>query len=373
MSVLDVVVGAAFGSEGKGHITAQLVARRLASGLEVVNIRVAGPNAGHTVIDKAGNSFALRAVPVGAAISDRVYLHIAPGSEIDLPVLVAEIDLLRSKGHKVARLYVSAEATLLEDGHKQVESVAALTERVGSTGKGIGAARSDRIMRIARRLKDDLTAVATLTDLGVHIVDESPDTLGYADKWTTLPNVAVIIEGTQGYGLGLHSGYYPQVTSSDCRAVDFLAMAGISPWAVGVKHLAVWLVARVFPIRVAGNSGPLKGESSWEELGLPEELTTVTKKVRRVGAWDADLIAAAVRANGGGQNTPGVSVQVALTMVDQIFPDLHGVDNMAGFMRLNDDEELHTKIRGFFTQVEIDANAKIGVISTSDRTVMWRE
>lgn len=372
MSVIDVVVGAAFGSEGKGHITAQLVHKRLLAGHDVVNIRVAGPNAGHTVIDASGNSFALRAVPVGAAISDRVYTYIAPGSEVDLPVLVAEIELLRSKGHKVSRMYVSGEATLLTDEDKATEADAQLTGRIGSTGKGIGAARASRIMRESERVMDNRAAVATLEALNVTIVDDSPSSVGYADRWCTFPQAAIIIEGTQGYGLGLHAGYYPQVTSSDCRAIDFLAMAGVSPWHAGVKHLAVWLVARVFPIRVAGNSGPLKGETSWDELGLPEEHTTVTHKVRRVGEWDADLIKAAVAANGGGQRNASTSVVIALTMIDQMFPDLHGVNNQAGFVRLADPAVV-SNVQSFLTMVEDDAEAQIGVISTSDRTVVWRD
>jgi adenylosuccinate synthase len=128
----------------------------------------------------------------------------------------------------------------------------------------------------------------------------------------------VIIEGTQGYGLGLHTGFYPQTTSSDCRAIDFLAMAGISPWQAGI-NIEVILVARVYPIRVAGNSGPLMAETTWAELGLPEERTTVTNNVRRVGAWDDELVFEAIEANGGGGFHP--DVKLALTMLDHRFPD----------------------------------------------------
>lgn len=130
----------------------------------------------------------------------------------------------------------------------------------------------------------------------------------------------VVIEGTQGYGLGLHAGHYPQCTSSDCRAIDFMAMAGVSPWApwVGYDDLDVWVVMRTFPIRVAGNSGYLKNERTWEEVGQPEERTTVTNKVRRVGEWDADLAREAVLANGG------ENCKVAMMMVDYVFPELKG-------------------------------------------------
>lgn len=78
-----------------------------------------------------------------------------------------------------------------------------------------------------------------------------------------------------------------------------------------------WVVARVYPIRVAGNSGPMKGETTWEALGLEPEKTTVTQKIRRVGAWDADLVRRAVQANGGEK-----SVRVVITMLDQVIPEL---------------------------------------------------
>src|SRR6185503_4449067 len=121
--------------------------------------------------------------------------------------------------------------------------------------------------------------------------------------------------------LGLHAGHYPYCTSSDCRAIDFLAMAGISPWSPDIARFEVWIVARVHPIRVAGNSGPLPGETTWEQLGLEPELTTVTKRVRRVGAWDPDQVAQAVADNGG----PSRPVRLALTMLDQKHPEIAGV------------------------------------------------
>src|SRR5262249_37479630 len=58
------------------------------------------------------------------------------------------------------------------------------------------------------------------------------------------------------------------------------------------------------PIRVAGASGPLLGETTWEhiaaEAGLApghKEYTTVTKKVRRVGHFDDALVRRAIQVN----------------------------------------------------------------------------
>lgn len=322
MQFVDTIVGGQYGSEAKGHVTAQLVAAAIRDArredtpdIDVYNVRVAGPNAGHTVYDAEGRKYAFRSLPVGAVVDPEVRLYIAPGSEVDLEVLFSEIELCEERGWNLTgRLYVSRQATTITEAHKFTET--GLVGRVGSTGKGIGAARADRIMRVAETM-------------GQHFGDRlvpwewaEPEELYAADEFAHGERgTHVLIEGTQGYGLSLRaSGHYPQVTSSDARAVDFLAMAGVDPTRCGLK-LTNWVVARVFPIRVAGNSGPMEGETTWEELGLDPELTTVTQKVRRVGAWDADLVARAVQANGGHQ------AKVVITMLDQVIPELQSVDS----------------------------------------------
>ncbi|QLF82736.1 PurA-like adenylosuccinate synthetase [Microbacterium phage Cicada] len=329
---VETVVGGQYGSEAKGHVTAQLVAAAARDAQEfkksnpeldlpeTINIRVAGPNAGHTVYDEAGNKFALRQIPVGAITPD-VQLYIAPGSEIDLDVLYAEIELLESHGHEVqSRLFISRQATLIQGHHKEQE--AALVGRIGSTGKGIGAARAGHLLR------QDLTIGQWFEDEGVGTMWEwrEPSEWYATDDYVHSVNSHLVIEGTQGFGLSLRaSGHYPYVTSSDARAIDFQAMAGVDPTRCSVKSTN-WVVARVFPIRVAGNSGPMEGETSWEELGLPEERTTVTQKVRRVGSWDPELLKAAIQANGGH------NAKVVITMLDQVIPGL------AGYQETHDEE-----------------------------------
>ena len=111
----------------------------------------------------------------------------------------------------------------------------------------------------------------------------------------------VIIEGTQGYGLSvLHSHHYPFVTSRDTTASGFLSEAGLSP--LDVENVV--MVIRAFPIRVAGNSGPLKNEITWEALrnlsGAKTDLTertSVTNKIRRVGTFDSEIVNLAIQVN----------------------------------------------------------------------------
>ena len=128
-----------------------------------------------------------------------------------------------------------------------------------------------------------------------------------------------MIEGTQGFGLSvLHGGYYPKATSRDTTAAAFVSEAGLSPLDVD----QVVMVIRSFPIRVAGNSGPLPNEITWEELaksaGLPKqycERTTVTQKVRRVGKFDAQIVRNAIA-----HNNPN---QIVLNHLDYIDASAH--------------------------------------------------
>lgn len=335
MGRLTVVADGQFGSTGKGAVTAWL------SGPETIGVRVGGPNAGHTVLDQDGTAWPLRQVPVTAVTSRVAPLVIAAGSEIDLSVLDSEVRALEEAGHNVLdRLLIDSEATIIQPHHSKQEQAL----QHGTTAKGIGAARADRLMRRAKRYQD-------VRDDGVHTVQLLMYYLHGGSH--------VIIEGTQGFGLGSHAGYYPFATSGNCRAIDFLAQAGISPWSRPVSELEIWLTARPYPIRIAGNSGPLKGETTWEALGLPPERTTVTKKTRRVGEWDPDLLVRAVAANG-----PGRHLKLALTMVDQLFPSFAGT---SGFLAM---DELPFDVSSWVRGIEAETGTPVGYLGTGPSTAV---
>jgi len=103
----------------------------------------------------------------------------------------------------------------------------------------------------------------------------------------------VLIESTQGWGLGVNTRFYPDVTSASVNPYQILSDADVR-W----RHpdIKVWCVIRTFPIRIAGQSGYLWREASWDELRrrygdhIPTEQTTVTKKTRRVGEFDYELV-----------------------------------------------------------------------------------
>lgn len=320
MGTIHVVTGAQFGSEGKGAFASALMQNRH-PGQRWHAVRVAGPNAGHTVYDQLGRKWAFRCLPVAAVVDYSARLYIAPGSELDIDVLYGETIELEQAGIRVRdRLLIDRNVTIITEDNRRAEggNDGPMQKRIGSTGKGIGAARADRIWRTAPIARD---WEQSLTDGGFN-VGNVVHSLQTMVKQSDQP---ILVEGTQGYGLGLHGDFYPYCTSSDCRAVDFLAMAGLSPWTYDAR-VEVWVVARTYPIRVAGNSGPLPGETSWAALSahtngyITEERTTVTKKVRRVGKFDPWLVSEAMIANGH----PG-PVRLALMFLDYLDPEMAGV------------------------------------------------
>lgn len=346
MRKISVVVGGQFGSEGKGAVVGHL-AHHTRSPKDLLVIRVGGPNAGHTAYDDEGNRYAFRQLPAAAATNRTATLAIAAGSEVDFAVLREEMAWMPD-----LKVVVDGQATVLTRRQQETEYNLGIQKRLGSTSKGIGAARSDRIWREAQIVRERAEQDG-LPD-GVQLGDVSR----MAYEWPG----DILIEGTQGYGLGLHAGYYPFCTSIDCRTIDMLSLAGVDPrWGM----LETWVVFRTYPIRVAGNSGPLQGELTWDELSartdgyIQPERTTVTQKVRRIGEWDARLARDALRENGG-----RFGAKVALTMLDYLFPSQAGVTQV---------EALDGEAVRFVRMLEQDLNVSIRLTGTGPSAIVdWR-
>ena len=291
---ISVVVGGQFGSEGKGKTALELAHQLSATHV----VRVGGTNSGHTAVDNAGKLRALRQLPV-SVLAPNTTAVLPPGAIIDPEIFLREVEALQLSP---ARVIVSPQATVISEEDKEAERGGGLVSQIGSTGSGTGAALSRRIGR-----KSDKTILASEhAVLQKYLGDTSR-----AMRETLNKNRWIIIEGSQGFGLSLfHGGYYPKATSRDTTAATFLGEAGLSP--LDVQDIT--LVLRAHPIRVAGNSGPLRGETTWAEIarqaGLPSdytELTTATKKIRRVGTFDAELVRRAIDANSPTQSCSIIS------------------------------------------------------------------
>lgn len=280
---VSVVVGGQFGSEGKGKVALELAR---SSGATAA-IRVGGPNSGHTALDESGTRHVFRHLPT-AALLPRTDCVIAAGAYIDPHVLLDEISLADLAA---SRVIVDPWAVVIEHRHRQIEQASGLRERIGSTLSGTGAAVAARVQRHTelRFAKDEPLLKAFVEPVTPWL------------RAQLRRGARIIIEGTQGFGLSLlHSAQYPHVTSRDTTAAAFVAEAGLSPLDVD----EVVLVIRAFPIRVAGASGPLPHETSWDiltrESGSPLSLmerTSVTQRVRRIGRFEPGIVLSAMEIN----------------------------------------------------------------------------
>jgi adenylosuccinate synthase len=338
---LWVVVGGQYGGEGKGKISALITQQE---GIDVC-IRCGGPNSGHSFVTEDGRTVLLRQLPTGS-IRPQTRLLIPAGALIDLEVLKYELDWMGLDGRRVG---IDRNAMIIQTCDKERESQLQLRERISSTLCGVGSAVARRAMRggdvkLAGQFARDLPWLADMiTDVG----EEANNAIDRGKK--------VLVEGTQGFGLSLyHSESYPKATSRDTTASAFLSEVGLSPRLVS----EIVLVLRSFPIRVAGEqAGPLKDEITWETLraesGCPhpvQEMTTVSKKVRRIGRFDWDLAKRAAVVN-----RPS---KIAVNGLDYLDYDNR---NVLSFERLT------FSAREFLSRIERELDTPVGFWGTGPR------
>jgi adenylosuccinate synthase len=333
------VVGGQFGSEGKGKV-AHYVARQDRARAVV---RVGGPNSGHTVYSDDGTKYIFQHLPT-AAILPEVLCVLAAGSYIDVARLLFEIDLCKLDP---TRLKIDPNAVVVTDQDRVDEHLVGLRTGIGSTLTGTGAAVLNRISRTR-----SITFAKDVVELHPFLSD-TRELLGIMlDRGDR-----VVIEGTQGYGLSvLHTPYYPYATSRDTTAAGFLSEVGLSPMDVD----DVVLVIRAFPIRVPGNSGPLPRESTWDAVTRAsgssvqlEELTSVTRSVRRVAMFDPAIVLGAIQSNR--------PTCIFLNHVDYFDRSPSSRDKLSPLM--------HTSVR----VIEELINREIDFVGTSESVCLRRE
>ncbi len=280
MTTSYLVVDGQWGSTGKGLICGYLALKRNPD-TAVCNF---GVNAGHTTVMNDGRTIMVQMLPSAIVSPSVKTVLIGPGAAIDPNILINEIDkyadILDGK-----EIFIHESAAIIYEMHKEREK--SNLSFLSSTCKGVGAAQADKIMRVG-----GCVAKQYYKHLGRNVkvipVAEFTELL--------LKSNVLQIESAQGFELGINSGgWYPYCTSRDINIHQVLSDCGI-PYCMGKPEIIVTM--RTYPIRVGdaydkggrkiGTSGPVyddQREVSWEELGVPFERTTVTKKVRRVFTW----------------------------------------------------------------------------------------
>ena len=309
---ITVLVGGQYGSEGKGAI-----AKHIAFKYDM-HVRVGSPNAGHTIYWD-GQKHVMQSIPCGW-INPNAKIVIGRGALLNMRQLVKEIIHIQQwYPNFLDRLYIDENAGVLSERfHEQEGGVnGEMHRRIGSTGEGVGPARIARLERDPEKFqlfKD----VAEDWGLSGCVVKNTPAIVAGAQDHGT----NVLIEGTQGSALSLLHSHWPYCTSIDTNASGIISEVGIAPSRV----TNVLMVCRTYPIRVAGNSGPMHNEISWDELnsrvggGVTPEKTTVTHKTRRIAEWDDELFKQSCMLN--------APTEIALTFADYVDPYLRDVKDV---------------------------------------------
>lgn len=134
-----VVVGGQYGSESKGLIAAQLCIDREIK----YAVRTGAINAGHTVYYK-GKKYVNQQLPVGW-IGEGVNLILGAGAYIHEETLKAEIKMIEEATGKTPTVFIDHNAGIHTDEHHKREN--GMHERMGSTGEGCGEALKDKVSR----------------------------------------------------------------------------------------------------------------------------------------------------------------------------------------------------------------------------------
>lgn len=326
------LIGLQWGDEGKGKMI-----DILASDVDYVVRCQGGSNAGHTVqVD--GASTVLHLVPSGI-LSESAHCVIGHGVVIDPGQLIDEIDGLKQRSVPLdGRLSISARAHVVAPYHKVIDGLQEDTRgaaKIGTTGRGIGPAYTDKVARCGIRMMD-LSDADVLREKLTVAFDQKQDRLKAAGDGATVDSIlqtllqqgerlspyicdtvqllikarragkTFFLEGAQGSLLDIDLGTYPYVTSSNATVGGLLTGSGLPPSVIE----DVVGVTKAYSTRVG--EGPYPSELH-DDVGQAlrdagNEYGSTTGRPRRCGWLDAVALRFAVEVNG--------VTQLALTKCD---------------------------------------------------------
>lgn len=272
MPKVDLICDLQFGSTGKGLLAGFLSCHPSMGYSAAVSANM--PNAGHTFIQD-DDKWIFKVLPIAAVAPSVTDVFLGPGCVFAPARLVEE--WLQVPNYKNKRLWIHEGAMMLRIDHAEKEQQS--LNSVSSTMQGSCMPMIEKIMRNG-------TCNPTVRNVGIEIPESKIKVLkDYAYVYELRKHEQILVEGSQGYSLGVNAGFWPYCTSRDCTPARIFADCGVP---IQWLH-RVWGTLRSYPIRVGntagGTSGPVypdQHEITWQELGIEPEYTTVTKRVRRV-------------------------------------------------------------------------------------------
>ena len=404
----DVIVGIQWGDEGKGKIVDML-----AQNYDMVCRSQGGHNAGHTIwVD--GVKYALHLIPSGV-LNPKAINVIGNGVVLSPASIIEE---MRQFEHLEGRLYISDKAHLNLPYHAAIDQAKERLKgdkAIGTTGKGIGPAYSDKINRVGHRVGELKQPEVLCEKILEYFAQNKPvfDAIGveipsktkllseleeYSKKltpyitdttvmvWDALDKKAlrVLLEGAQGTMLDIDHGTYPYVTSSSTVSAGACTGLGLNPKDIGkvtgiVKAYCTRVGNGPFPTEDLGKEGDRLAE-------VGHEYGTTTGRKRRCGWFDAVAAKYASRLNGCDElalmkldvldGFTEVKVCVAyeyggeeidylpqdLENAKPIYKTFQGWEKSAGIRSF---DLLPKTAQEYIEAIEEITNTKVGIISTS--------
>lgn len=401
----DLIVGIQWGDEGKGKIV-DLLAQKY----DYVVRYQGGHNAGHTIVVD-GKKYALHLMPSGI-------LYPKCKNIIGNGVVISPSDLIKEMGQfkdLENRFFISQKAHLILPFHNFLDKLHEKNAKkaIGTTGKGIGPAYTDKIARRGIRIEELVNTTSLCQKILEQIAQRDLQNFGieipkkevlqsqldfYAQS--LLPFLAntthllweamdrgekILCEGAQGSMLDIDHGTYPFVTSSTTTAAGACSGSGIAPRELG----EVIGVIKAYCTRV-GN-GPFPTEEEGEIGALLQqkggEFGTTTGRARRCGWLDAMAVKYACRLNGvsalammkldvldgfkevkvcvGYRDKQGKVLEAYPSDISEVKPlykAFEGWDKTAG---VRDFEKLPKNAKNYIFALEEFLGVKIAMISTS--------
>jgi len=364
----NLVVDGQFGSTGKGLIAGYLAWKYRPEILGTTN----GPNSGHTCVDVVGSearSFVAKALPSPAILNAwyddyNPLVVVGPSASFHLNRMLEEITACNLNPEN---LWIHKRAGVVTQAHREAEaSPETGTKHLASTGQGGGAFLADKIMR-----RPGLKLAGDYEELKDYIGNNT--NIQAIFLMNRLKNGATALhEGSQGFSLDINHGHsYPQCTSRQCTSAQCVADMGIAMKCIG----DIYMVIRPYPIRVgnvvedgktvgfSGGHYPDQQEIDWQivgtSAGMPQdeidalnkrELTTVTKRLRRVFTFSEIQLREAAAING--------ATKIALNFSNYLDYNVYGVNTITG---------LTPKVFQFIERVEKVSGVKVALVGTGPR------
>ena len=322
-----VVVGAQWGDEGKGKLIDILS--------EKVDITVryqGGNNAGHTVI-VGSKEYVFHLIPSAILRPEKVCV-IGNGVVIDPEALLEEIDGLKKRGlpMKGAQLKISCNAHVVMPYHRVMDQLreGKRSQKIGTTGRGIGPCYSDKVGRMGIRVIDLLNPKVLKAKLADNLNEKNDifvkvygfknydfseiynqylafgrrlkpyicDTALYLNQ-AIKDKKRILFEGAQGTFLDIDFGTYPFVTSSNATTGGVCSGTGVPP----TKIKEVVAALKAYTTRVGEGPFPTEFDKAMDDRirSIGHEFGATTGRPRRCGWFDAVLGKYSVTINGATQ------------------------------------------------------------------------